>query len=112
MLVPVAGVRRMAMTVVHVVSVVAVADGLVAATFAVLVLVIIVLEMGVWRALVPVTLVLAVGVPVVEEVGVVAVRYSDVAAAVVMAVGMVGMGLVGGGHYSCSSMVGSDRVRL
>jgi hypothetical protein len=87
-----------AVPVVHVVDVVAVGDGLVAAALAVDVSVAVVGDMGVGSALVPMVIVLAVRVAVVQVVGVVAVDDGGVAAARRVAMVVAGVDLMGGGH--------------
>ena len=95
MVVPVALVGGVAVTVVKVVHVIAVGDGNVAATLAVLVSVIFMDVVLSSLALVPVALVLAVDVTVVSEVGVIVVWEGDVAAALAVGVGVLVMNGVG-----------------
>ena len=111
-LVPVVVMRGVTVPVVHVVDVVVVGDGLVAAALGVLVVVRRVRDVCARRALVPVTVVLTMGVAVVEVVGVVVVKDGHVPAvrAVGVAVVMAGMGVVCGGHelvLSCAWMMAS-----
>jgi hypothetical protein len=84
-----------AMTVVHVVGVIAVADRLMSATITVGVLMLGVAHMGVGLALVPVVVVGAVSVAVMEVVGVVAVDHGDVPAALAVGVVVIDVGVVG-----------------
>ena len=95
MVVPVAFVGGVAVAVVEIVHVIAVGDGNVAATLAVLVSVIFMDVVLSSLALVPVALVLAVDVTVVSEVGVIVVWEGDVAAALAVGVGVLVMNGVG-----------------
>ena len=99
-IVPVPLVGGVAMAVVHVVGVVLVRHGHVAAALAVLVVVALVGGVSGARALVDVAVVGLVEVAVVGVVGVVAVRDGDVAAALAVGMGVSVVGAVfgGGGH--------------
>ncbi|STC77683.1 Uncharacterised protein [Corynebacterium minutissimum] len=95
MIVPVSVVSGVAVAIVQVVDVIAVRNGDVAATFAVLVIVVLVNVVLGRLALVPVALVLAVDVAIVNVVGVISVLESDVAAAFTVVVGVLFMDGVG-----------------
>jgi hypothetical protein len=90
-LVPVVAVGGVAMSVVQIVHVIAVLDGLVAAAGPVLVLVVLVDEVRAGVALVPMTFVFPMYVAVMEVVRVVSVGDSDVAAAGAMLVRVLAM---------------------
>jgi hypothetical protein len=108
-----AGVGGVAVTVVYVVGMVAVADRLVAATFAVVVAVLVMGDVVLEHALIPVALVVTMSVAIVEVVGVVAVLYCDVPALGSMGVVVVSVRVVvGSAHGWCSSGVGSGNGRL
>jgi hypothetical protein len=98
MVVPVAVVLRVPVTVVDVVDVIAVGDGLVPAVLAVLVFVALVRGVGAGLALVPVAVVLRVQMPLVRVVDVVAVRHRRVAAALAVGVLVDGVFPVESGH--------------
>lgn len=103
MLVPVPVVEGVAVTVMHVVDVVAVLDGFVAAAGAVLML-LVANVLSVHRCtFVPVALVLVMHVSVVEVVGVALVIDGGVAAAGAVLVYVVLVDRMGGSHESASS---------
>ena len=101
MLVVVVAVSGVAVAVVHVVDVIAVGDGNVAAALPVGVVAMrFSLYVIVGLALVPVAFVLAVDVAIVYEVDVIAVRESDMSAAFAVGVLVVGVGSVSHNHES------------
>ena len=100
MLVPVALVRRVPVSVVHVVHVVPVLHALVPAAGTVLVFMVVVDNVALVRALVPVVVVPAVDVAVVEIVDVVTVLDRDVAAVRSVLVGMIVVHLMLNRHAS------------
>lgn len=104
MLVPVACVGGVAMSVVHVVDMVAVLDGLVTASRTVPVRVMLMFDMSLEAALVPVAVVGAMRVAVVEVVGVALVLDGDMSAARGVLMRMSLMGLMGGCHILESSI--------
>ena len=101
------------MTVVHVVGVILVRDGDVAAAGRVLVLVTRVLGVAGGLALVHVVFVHAVKVAVVGVVGVVLVRDGDVAAVIAVGVSVAGMCLMGGGvGHDAGPFLGASHRRI
>jgi hypothetical protein len=100
-----------AVRVVDVVRVIAVGDGLVPTIGTMDVVVVVVNDVGVDGALVPMALVAMVGVTVVQVVGVIAVGDGNVPALVAVDVIVFGVGLVGCGHSRVSAPVVS-LVRL
>jgi hypothetical protein len=104
-------VRGVAVALVNVVGVVPVTHRLVTTALAMAVLVLVVRDVVLEHAFVPVAVMVPMDMAVVEIVGVVAVLNGDVAAVGPMAVAVLRVGLVGGsGHESCSSWVGLGRA--
>ena len=105
-IVPVSVVGGVAVAIVQVVDVIAVRNGDVAATLAVLVIVVLVNVVLGRLALVPVALVLAVDVAIVNVVGVISVLEGDVAAAFTVGVGVLFVDGVGHDFSLVNSQLG------
>jgi hypothetical protein len=104
-LVPVTVVGRVTVTVVHVVGVVAMGNGLMTATFEVGVVVAFVGDVSLQGTLVPMPIVISVDMTVMEIVRVATVVDSDMPTAGAVDVVMARVGLVARGGHGCSSSV-------